>query len=80
MTPTEISDKAKGLRQSLVVLSRQQLGVGNYKQIMRDYQVLVAHIIELVDELAKDEMAEDAAALAATKPPVDEGKESDNGK
>lgn len=54
MTPQEISIRADQLRQDLLNLSRQELGMGNYKRMMHDYQLLVLHLINVVDELADE--------------------------
>ena len=52
MTPKEISAEADKLVASLVRLSRIVIGMSNYRDVMRSYQVLLKGVIENQRELA----------------------------
>jgi hypothetical protein len=52
MTPKQISAAADKLISSLLSLSRIQIGMGNYREVMRSYQVLLKGVIENQRELA----------------------------
>jgi hypothetical protein len=45
ITAAEGSTKLTQLRKNLVALSREEIGMGNYKKIMRDYQELLNALI-----------------------------------
>jgi RecA/RadA recombinase len=52
MTPKQISEEADKMVASLLRLSRIVIGMGNYKEVMRSYQVLLKQVIENQRELA----------------------------
>jgi RecA/RadA recombinase len=52
MTPKQISEEADKMIASLLRLSRIVIGMGNYKEVMRSYQVLLKQVIENQRELA----------------------------
>jgi hypothetical protein len=57
MTPKQISAEADKMIASLLRLSRIVIGMGNYREVMRSYQVLLKEVIEnqraLADAVAK---------------------------
>ncbi|MCI0557478.1 MAG: hypothetical protein MN733_03205 [Nitrososphaera sp.] len=53
MTPKEVADRANKLRGNLVNLSRVQIGMSNYKEVMRAYQEILSDLIKLVKRLAE---------------------------
>lgn len=52
MTPKQISAAADKLIANLISLSRIKIGMSNYNEIMRSYQVLLKGVIENQRELA----------------------------
>ena len=46
MTPKQISAEADKMIVSLLRLSRIVIGMGNYREVMRSYQVLLKEVIE----------------------------------
>jgi hypothetical protein len=52
MTPKQISAEADKMIASLLRLSRIVIGMGNYKEVMRSYQVLLKQVIENQQALA----------------------------
>jgi hypothetical protein len=52
MTPKQISAEADKMVASLLRLSRIVIGMGNYREVMRSYQVLLKEVIENQQALA----------------------------
>ena len=52
MTPEEVSKAASELQHDLKMLSREEIGMSNYKRIMATYQRLLNDLIVCVRELA----------------------------
>ena len=53
MTPSQISERANDLRKELVTLSAVQIGMSNYKDMMRRYQKILLDLITCVRELSE---------------------------
>jgi hypothetical protein len=66
MTPKQISEEADKMIASLLRLSRIVIGMGNYKEVMRSYQVLLKQVIENQRELA-DAVAKSMDATVVVK-------------
>jgi hypothetical protein len=66
MTPKQISAEADKMVASLLRLSRIVIGMGNYRDVMRSYQVLLKEVIENQRSLA-DAVAESMDATVVVK-------------
>jgi hypothetical protein len=66
MTPKQISAEADKMIASLLRLSRIVIGMGNYRDVMRSYQVLLKEVIENQRALA-DAVAESMDATVVVK-------------
>jgi hypothetical protein len=66
MTPKQISAEADKMVASLLRLSRIVIGMGNYRDVMRSYQVLLKEVIENQRALA-DAVAESMDATVVVK-------------
>lgn len=66
MTRSEISGHADRLKNDLAQLMKVQVGMGNYKDVMRRYQVILNDTIVLVRELAN--LPDDDALDPPAKP------------
>jgi hypothetical protein len=66
MTPKQISAEADKMVASLLRLSRIVIGMGNYRDVMRSYQVLLKEVIENQRALA-DAVADSMDATVVVK-------------
>lgn len=71
MTPSEISRDIAELKDDLQKLARTEIGMSNYKEVMRRYQQLLYTLMSAVQMLA-DNLAE--KALDPLVSPVSESK------
>lgn len=69
MTPIDIAVKAEELKERLIVQAADQIDMGDYKQQMRAYQIMLRDLIVLVRENAKstDVLSTQLAKLLETK-------------
>ena len=68
----ELDHRVDAARQTLINLSRQVIGMGNYKQVMRSYQELTLELINIMDELNAQNDKISAETLAGLKKQVTE--------
>jgi len=62
-----LDHRVDAARQTLIGLSRQVIGMGNYKQVMRSYQELTLELINIMDELNAQNDKVSAGTLDALK-------------
>ena len=67
-----LDDRVDAARKTLIDLSRQVIGMGNYKQVMRSYQELTLELINIMDELNAQADKISAETLAGLKKQVQE--------
>jgi len=74
-----LDNRVDAARQQLISLSRQVIGMGNYKQVMRSYQELTLELINIMDALNEQDDKISAGKVDALKKTATELKEKPDG-
>ena len=74
-----LDNRVDAARQQLISLSRQVIGMGNYKQVMRSYQELTLELINIMDALNEQDDKISADKVDALKKTATELKEKPDG-